>query len=356
MKTKNTTATILIIYTGGTIGMIRNRRTGALEAYDFQHVRHWIPELENFDYDIHSYAFDPPIDSSDMQPSHWAAIVRVIADHYDEYDGFVILHGTDTMSYTASALSFMLRGLSKPVILTGSQLPISMIRTDGRENLLTSIEIAAAKDSEGRAMVPEVCIFFENRLLRGNRTTKINAEGFNAFRSFNFPSLAHAGIHIKYDLPLIRRPEAGTPFDPHFEMDNHVVVLTLFPGIRRDIVSAVVGIPGLRAIVLRTFGAGNAPQKPWLIDALRSAGEKGIVVVNVTQCSEGSTEMDRYSTGLQLLETGIIAGRDATVESTITKLMFLLAHDLTPDQVRGYMTRDLRGEITTRRFPIERSL
>lgn len=348
MKKINATSTILIIYTGGTIGMIPSRATGALEAYDFNHVRHWIPELEDLDYDIHSYAFDPPIDSSDMQPDNWAAIVRVIADNYDRYDGFVILHGTDTMSYTASALSFMLRGLSKPVILTGSQLPISTIRTDGRENLLTSIEIAAAKDERGRAMVPEVCIFFENRLLRGNRTTKINAEGFNAFRSFNFPSLAHAGIHIKYDLPLIRHPEPGAVFDPHYSMDNHVVVLTLFPGIREDIVSAVVGIPGLRAIVLRTFGAGNAPHKSWLIDALCKAEEKGIVVVNVTQCSEGSTEMNRYSTGIQLLETGIVSGLDATVESTITKLMFLLAHDMSPDEVRRNMKRDLRGEITVK--------
>lgn len=352
MKNTKTATSILIIYTGGTIGMIRNHRTGAYEAYDFSHVRHWIPELDDFDYKLDSYAFAPPIDSSDMEPSHWAALVKVIADNYDRYDGFVILHGTDTMSYTASALSFMLQGLAKPVILTGSQLPISTIRTDGRENLLASIEIAAAKNPEdGSAMVPEVCIFFENRLLRGNRATKINAEGFNAFRSYNFPSLAHAGIHIKYDTHLIRRPEPGTVFQPHYVMDDHVVVFTIFPGIRSDTIRAVAEIPGLKAIVMRTFGAGNAPQKPWLIDTLKEAEARGIVCVNVSQCSVGMIEMNRYRTGLQLLESGVVNGRDATVESTLTKLMFLLGHGLGPDRVRELMGRNLRGEITESGVP-----
>lgn len=348
MKNINTSANILIIYTGGTIGMIENRHTGALESYDFAHVRRWIPELEDFDYNIHSYAFNPPIDSSDMEPSNWQAIVKVIADNYDNYDGFVVLHGTDTMSYTASALSFMLQGLTKPVILTGSQLPISMLRTDGRENLLTSIEIAAAKDAEGNAMVPEVCVFFENRLLRGNRTTKINAEGFNAFRSYNFPWLAHAGIHIKYNHAIIRRPQKGNVFKPHYVMDSNVVVITLFPGIRREIISSIVNIPGLRAVVLRTYGSGNAPQKKWLIELLKEAEAKGIIVVNVTQCSEGSIEMSRYRTGLQLLETGVVNGHDATVESTITKLMFLVGHNLSNERIRQLMDCDLRGEITVR--------
>lgn len=328
--------------------MIENRHTGALESYDFAHVRRWIPELEDFDYNIHSYAFNPPIDSSDMEPSNWQAIVKVIADNYDNYDGFVVLHGTDTMSYTASALSFMLQGLTKPVILTGSQLPISMLRTDGRENLLTSIEIAAAKDAEGNAMVPEVCVFFENRLLRGNRTTKINAEGFNAFRSYNFPWLAHAGIHIKYNHAIIRRPQKGNVFKPHYVMDSNVVVITLFPGIRREIISSIVNIPGLRAVVLRTYGSGNAPQKKWLIELLKEAEAKGIIVVNVTQCSEGSIEMSRYRTGLQLLETGVVNGHDATVESTITKLMFLVGHNLSNERIRQLMDCDLRGEITIR--------
>lgn len=346
MNTTETSATILIIYTGGTIGMIENRRTGALESYDFSHVRRWIPELENFDYNIHSYAFNPPIDSSDMEPANWAAIVKVIAQNYDNYDGFVVLHGTDTMSYTASALSFMLEGLTKPVILTGSQLPISVTRTDGRENLLTSIEIAAAKDENGNAMVPEVCIFFENRLLRGNRATKINAEGFNAFRSYNYPWLAHAGIHVKYNESSIRRPGPGNVFKPHYVMDSSVVVITLFPGIRREIIASIVNAPGLRAVVLRTFGSGNAPQKQWLIELLREAEQKGIIVVNVTQCSEGSIEMNRYLTGLQLLETGVVNGRDATLESTITKLMFLLGHNLPAAEIRRLMDTDMRGEIT----------
>ncbi len=346
MKPQQSTPSILIIYTGGTIGMVENHRTGALENYDFSHVRRWIPELEEFDYNIESYAFDPPIDSSDMEPTYWAAMVKVIADNYEKYDGFVILHGTDTMSYTASALSFMLEGLAKPVILTGSQLPISKLRTDGRENLLTSIEIAAAKNENGEAVVPEVCIFFENRLLRGNRATKINAEGFNAFRSFNYTSLAHAGIHIKYEHQLIRRPLPGVSFKPHYLMDTNVVVLTLFPGIRREIISAIVNIEGLRAIVLRTYGSGNAPQRKWFIELLKEADKRGILVVGVTQCSEGSIEMERYRTGLQLLETGIINGRDATVESTITKLMFLLGHNYTREKVRWLMNTDIAGEVT----------
>ncbi len=348
MKGTFDTPSILIIYTGGTIGMVEDRRTGALENYDFAHVRRWIPELDEFDYNIESYAFKPAIDSSDMEPANWAAIVKVIADNYEKYDGFVILHGTDTMSYTASALSFMLEGLAKPVILTGSQLPISKIRTDGRENLLTSIEIAAAKNDKGEAMVPEVCIFFENRLLRGNRTTKINAEGFNAFRSFNFNSLAHAGIHIKYEEQLIRRPLPGVPFKPHYLMDTNVVVLTLFPGIRREIISAIVNIEGLKAVVLRTYGSGNAPQRQWFIELLKEADKRGILVVGVTQCSEGTIEMERYRTGMQLLETGIINGRDATVESTITKLMFLLGHNYTRERVRWLMNSDIAGEITIR--------
>ena len=275
---------ILIIYTGGTIGMIENPETGALENFDFEQFRHHVPELKRFNYNIDALAFDPPIDSSDMEPRYWVKMAHIIADHYDAYDGFVLLHGTDTMAYTASALSFMLENLSKPVIITGSQLPIGQLRTDGKENLLTSIEIAAAKDQDGRPMVPEVCIFFESRLLRGNRTMKINAEGFNAFRSYNFPALAHAGIHIKYEEHLIRRPQPGAPFKPHFLLDNNVVIITLFPGIRKDSVDTVLRIKGLKAVILKTFGSGNAPQKEWLVESLKEMKEKGVILVNITQC------------------------------------------------------------------------
>ena len=346
MKGTFDTPSILIIYTGGTIGMVEDRRTGALENYDFAHVRRWIPELDEFDYNIESYAFKPAIDSSDMEPANWAAIVKVIADNYEKYDGFVILHGTDTMSYTASALSFMLENLNKPVILTGSQLPIGTLRTDGKENLITAIEIAAAKNPDGTAIVPEVCIFFENHLMRGNRTTKINAENFNAFRSFNYPPLARVGIHIKYEPNLIRKPDPDKPLKPHYLFDTNVVILTLFPGIQEEIIHSLLHVPGLKAVVMKTFGSGNAPQKEWFIRELKEATDRGIIIVNITQCASGAVEMGRYETGMHLLEAGVISGYDSTPECAVTKLMFLLGHGLPNKEIRYKMNSCLIGEIT----------
>lgn len=337
---------ILIIYTGGTIGMIENPETGALENFDFEQFRHYVPEMRRFKYKIDALAFNPPIDSSDMEPRYWVKIAHIIADHYEKYDGFVLLHGTDTMAYTASALSFMLENLGKPVIITGSQLPIGQLRTDGKENLLTSIEIAAATDGEGNPRVPEVCIFFESRLMRGNRTTKINSEGFNAFRSFNLNSLAHAGIHIKYDNHLIRRPADGAPFKPHFLLDNNVMIMTLFPGIRKEVVDTCFSVKGLRAVVLKTYGAGNAPQKPWFVERIKRLIDNGIIVVNITQCSKGSVEMHRYETGLQLLQAGVINGYDSTLEAMVTKLMFLLGHDYSTQEIIRLMNANIAGEIT----------
>ena len=338
--------TILIIYTGGTIGMIENPQTGALENFDLEHFRHNVPELNRFNYEIDAQTFNPPIDSSDMEPKYWIKLARLISEQYDRYDGFVVLHGTDTMAYTASALSFMLENLGKPVIITGSQLPIGQLRTDGKENLLTSIEIAAARDADGTPIVPEVCIFFENRLMRGNRTTKINAEGFNAFRSYNCPSLAHAGIHIKYERHLIRRPDPTRPFQPHFLMDNHVIILTLFPGIRKEYVESVCRLNGVRGIILKTFGSGNAPQKPWLIKILRELVDRGVIIVNITQCSQGAVEMQRYGTGLQLLQAGVLNGHDSTVEGMVTKMMFLLGHDYKWEKITRLMNESIAGEIT----------
>lgn len=336
---------VLLIYTGGTIGMIENTKTGALENYDFEQLQKQVPELSKFKFRIGSCQFNPPMDSSDMEPGVWAELVKIIYENYNQYDGFVILHGTDTMSYTASALSFMLENLRKPVILTGSQLPIGMVRTDGKENLVTSIEIAAAQ-IKGRPVVPEVCIFFENHLLRGNRTTKMNAEDFNAFRSFNYPSLAHAGIHIKYESSFIHYPKVDAPLIPHFSLDTNVVVLKLFPGIQESVVSSILNIPGLKAVVMETYGSGNAPQKEWFISLLKEASKKGVVFVNITQCYAGTVEMHRYETGRQLLEAGVICGYDSTTESALTKLMFLLGHALPPDEIRKLMNQSLSGEIT----------
>ncbi|MBU3856918.1 MAG: type I asparaginase [Candidatus Phocaeicola excrementipullorum] len=337
---------VLLIYTGGTIGMIENPETGALEAFNFDQLQENVPELKRFNYRISSYQFNPPIDSSDMEPSLWAKLVKIIEYNYENFDGFVILHGTDTMAYTASALSFMLENLSKPVILTGSQLPIGVLRTDGKENLITSIEIAAAKHADGTAIVPEVCIFFENHLLRGNRTTKINAENFNAFRSYNYPALATVGIHIKYEYDKIRKVDPTLPMHAHYVFDTNVIILTLFPGIQENIVSTVLNLPGLKAVVLKTYGSGNAPQKEWFIRLLADATRRGIVIVNISQCQTGMVEMARYETGLQLIDAGVISGYDSTVESVLTKLMFLLGHNLSPKEIRSELSHPLAGEFT----------
>ena len=263
---KNTYPSVLLIYTGGTIGMIENPETGALEAFNFDQLIENVPELKRFNYCIDSYQFTPPIDSSDMEPSLWSKLVSIIYENYNKYDGFVILHGTDTMAFTASALSFMLEDLSKPVILTGSQLPIGKLRTDGKENLITAIEIAAAKHPDGTAIVPEVCIFFENHLLRGNRTTKINAENFNAFRSYNYPTLATAGIHIKYEYDRIHKPDPTLPLKPYYLYDTNVIVLTLFPGIQENIISNILHTQAfvqlfsrhtVRVMLLRNHGSSN---------------------------------------------------------------------------------------------------
>lgn len=326
--------------------MIENPETGALESFNFEQLQKHVPELRRFSFRIDSYQFDPPRDSSDMDPEAWRNLVKIISDNYDNYNGFVILHGTDTMAFTASALSFMLEGLDKPVILTGSQLPIGVLRTDGKENLMTSIEIAAARNKNGDALIPEVCIFFENHLMRGNRTTKMNAENFNAFRSFNYPVLATAGIHIKYNLNLHLQRKKDSVLKPHYLLDTHVAVLKLFPGIEENIIKAVFEIEGLKALVLETYGSGNAPRKDWFIRHLRKACEKGIVVVNVTQCSAGSVEMERYGNGYQLLQAGVACGYDSTTESAVTKLMFLLGHGYSPSEVRRMMEKPLAGEIT----------
>ena len=337
---------ILLIYTGGTIGMVRNEQTGALESFNFDLLLEQVPELRRFDLQLDTYTFQPPIDSSDMDLSHWGKLVKIISNHYDQFDGFVILHGTDTMAYTASALSFMLENVTKPVILTGSQLPIGTLRTDGKENLITAIEIAAAKREDGTAMVPEVCIYFNGSLMRGNRTTKINVDLFNAFRSYNYPELATVGINIKYNLAAIRLPNPMKQFKPHLLVDPNVVVLTLFPGIQQTLVHAILTAPGLKAVVLRSFGSGNANRQPWFAEEIKEASQHGIVFVNITQCQSGSVHMGLYETSLALIQAGVISGYDSTYECAIAKLMFLLGHGLPPERVRQLMDTNLAGEIT----------
>ena len=326
MHTQQEKASILLIYTGGTIGMIENPETGVLESFNFQHLKDNMPELKKLGYSVATIQFDPPMDSSEMGPDSWMKIVKIIADNYQKYDGFVVLHGTDTMSYTASALSFMLENLSKPVILT-------------------AIEIAAAKEN-GLPLVPEVCIFFENDLLRGNRTSKINADNFNAFRSYNYPALAHAGIYIKYDLPQVYHPVSRKPLKPHYLLDRNIAILKLFPGISPQVVESILNIPGLKGVVMETFGSGNAPCEEWFLNMLKEAVDRGIVIVNVTQCRAGSVEMHRYETGHKLLEAGVTSGFDSTTESAVTKLMFLFGHGLTPDEVKEHMNCSLIGEVS----------
>ncbi len=337
---------ILLIYTGGTIGMIKNTQTGTLETFDFEHLSLHLPELAEFDCEIQAFQFNPPVDSSDMSPDLWSDIVRVIADFYDHVDGFVILHGTDTMAYTASALSFMLENIQKPVILTGSQLPIGILRTDGKENIINAIELAAKTDDNGVPVIQEVTVYFDQKLLRGNRTTKCSADNFSAFTSYNLEPLATTGINIKYNMPLLLRHQSGSNFIPHFNLDSSVIAITLFPGINPHIIKHVFASDDVKGIVLRTFGAGNAPRQQWLVDAISMATEQGKVIVNITQCQQGTVQMGLYATGDQLRKAGVVSGHDMTVECAVTKLMFLFAQHLSPQSIRQLMETPLAGEIT----------
>jgi L-asparaginase len=336
---------ILVIYTGGTIGMIMNQETQALEPFPFDDIYVHLPMLRLVEAEISVKEMLPLIDSSDTNPDFWVQLATLIYDHYKDYDGFVVLHGTDTMAYTASALCFLLENLSKPVILTGSQLPLGVMRTDGRENILNSIEIAAAK-KEGKPRVPEVCIYFENALLRGNRAYKDNAEHFNAFHSANYPKLAEVGVRVKYNDYFIR-PTTDYLLKLHTQIDENIAIMKLYPGITKKAMRSIFNTEGLRAVILETFGSGNAPSHPEFISILEEAVQKSIVIVNVTQCKGGGTvEIGRYGVSLLLKKIGVVSGHDITTEAAVAKLMYLLGEGLTNEEVKHYMEVSLRGEIT----------
>ncbi|WP_163718473.1 asparaginase [Mangrovibacterium lignilyticum] len=335
---------ILIIYTGGTIGMVQ-KEGGALNPVKFDQILDEVPELNRLGYHLESLTFNPPIDSSDMTPKKWTKLAKIIHANYSRFDGFVVLHGTDTMAYTASALSYMLENLDKPVVLTGSQLPIGILRTDGKENLITSIEIAAAKQN-GMPVVPEVSIYFDFKLMRGNRTKKRHADHFSAFNSTNYPLLAKAGVDIKYFYENIFYSGKKGILNVNSAFDENVVVLKIFPGISKAVFESVINIPGLRGIVLEAYGAGNVPTAPWFTRLIKKAARLRILIVTVTQCEGGAVKMGHYQTSKELLNSGVISGKDMTTEAAVTKLMFLLGQGLSEDDIKLYMNKSMSGEIS----------
>jgi L-asparaginase len=337
------TSSILILYTGGTIGMIKDRESGVLKPFDFDNMYNHMPALKTFPCELNVVSFDPLIDSSNIAPEHWIRMVEVIESNYEEYDGFVILHGSDTMSYTASALSFMLENLNKPVIITGSQLPMGELRTDGRENFITAIEIASTHVDD-TPIVPEVALYFEDFLYRGNRTYKYNAENFNAFVSGNFPALADVGIYINYHPEYILKPNFKK-LKTHKNLSGDVAVLKLFPGMSAQYVDAILNMDGLRAVVMESFGSGNATTEDWFHERLRTAIKKGIIIVNLTQCLSGTVDMNKYETGKKLQDLGIISGCDMTSSAALTKLMVLLGEYDQQNTVIEKFLKPLCGEM-----------
>lgn len=336
---------VLLIYTGGTIGMVKDFKTNTLKAFNFDNLLVRIPEIKQLDCNITTYSFKDPIDSSNMNPEYWLQIANVIEDNYEEIDGFVVLHGSDTMSFTASALSFMLENLTKPVIFTGSQLPIGDLRTDAKENLITAIQVASLQNN-GVAEVQEVCLYFEYKLYRANRTTKINAEHFEAFTSPNYPELVESGVHLKVFKQNLLNPPIDERFFVHKNMCTDIAVLKLYPGITDVVVASVLNTPGIKGVILETYGAGNAPTLQWFTELFKKALLKGIHIINVTQCSGGSVIMGQYETSAHLQKLGLISGNDITFEAAITKMMYLLSKKLSKKEFKRVFETSIKGELT----------
>uniref|UniRef100_UPI004024EAB9 asparaginase n=1 Tax=Candidatus Cryptobacteroides bacterium TaxID=3085639 RepID=UPI004024EAB9 len=338
---------LLLIYTGGTIGMKQDMKDLTLKPFDFSQILDEVPEIRKFAFKIDTYSFEPPIDSSDVEPSLWQDLARLIKEKYEDYDGFIILHGTDTMSYSASALSFMLDGLTKPVIFTGSQLPIGVPRTDGKENLISAVEIASAKDEEGHPAVPEVCVCFDSLLMRGNRSTKVNSEVFRAFQSPNFPPLAEAGINIRYNNEYIRKPNDWyQSLTINTDLDTRVSILKIHPGITPEVVRNILCGKDTRAIIMETYGSGNAPTRDWFLDIVKESSAMNKIIVNVTQCLAGTVNMNIYANGKALERAGVIDGYDSTTESALAKLFYLMGKSRDNEWVKAMMSRNLKGEIS----------